>query len=36
MDHECSIMAGLVIERATKKAYEQLSRWQYRSERLGP
>jgi GNAT superfamily N-acetyltransferase len=36
MDRACSVMARLVIERATKKAYEELAMWHYRSERLGP
>jgi hypothetical protein len=36
MNSECSISKNLVIERAPRRAYEQLARWHYRSSRLGP
>jgi GNAT superfamily N-acetyltransferase len=32
----CSVMDRLIIDRASKAAYEQLAQWHYRSEKLGP
>jgi GNAT superfamily N-acetyltransferase len=36
MERECSVAAGLVIEKASREAYEKLSGWHYRGRRIGP
>jgi len=36
MDGECSVMRELVIEKATKRAYDELAGWHYRGRNIGP